>query len=98
MIYKNNKDNIKSLKSKLAYDYKEQNEFLVSRINDCARFDIMNKEAFDKFISDLDNISNSYNVSVEKPLPNAIKRGVYKVVFFNKHLIGEFGVQTIELS
>ncbi len=51
------------------------------------RLDITSEKAYDKFMFNYDKLSKLYNITKEEPLPSAKLRGVYKVVFLDKHLI-----------
>jgi hypothetical protein len=50
-----------------------------------SRIDIMSKESFEIFSTQIELLEKQFDVVVEEPLPNAKLRGVYKVVFLDKH-------------
>lgn len=69
----------------------------VIKITTPTRIDLMSEESYLIFKGDIDNFELICTVDIEEPLPNAKDRGVYKVVFLDKHLLKDKNIQWLAM-
>ena len=59
----------------------------VFKLEPSTRIEIMNKGALERFNKYINYLNNMFDVCIEKPLDEAKLRGVYRIVFLDKHKI-----------